>query len=163
MNNFRFCTLSRAPLLFLSCVAALPALAHADTDACTVLTSAQVGNVVGVSVAAGTHVTPTFVRTCTWEASGSSSVKYVTLYLQTVEAYDGGKRVAFQMGAAAKGAAFKPVAVGDDGYYFVAGDQVGLLVKKGGVSFKVAVYAGLPVEQKEAMELKLARDVVAKL
>ena len=56
-----------------------------------------------------------------------------------------------------------PASVGDDGYYFVVGSQVGLLVKKGRVAFKVAVYATLPVQQKEAMELKLARDVLAKL
>ena len=62
-----------------------------------------------------------------------------------------------------KGAAMTPASVGDDGYYFVVGSQVGLLVKKGRVAFKVAVYATLPVQQKEAMELKLARDVLAKL
>ena len=46
---------------------------------------------------------------------------------------------------------------------YVAGDQVALFVKKGAVSFKVAVYARIPAEEKEAMELKLAREVVAKL
>jgi hypothetical protein len=53
--------------------------------------------------------------------------------------------------------------VGEDAYYLVTGDQVGLLVKKGGSSFKVAVYATLPVDQKEAIELALAKEVVAKL
>jgi hypothetical protein len=53
--------------------------------------------------------------------------------------------------------------VGDDAYYFVTGDQAGLLVKKGAVSFKVAVYAKISLEEKEAMELKLAKEVVAKL
>lgn len=163
MNTFRTRALRSATFLLSLCVATLPSVARADTDACMVLTTAQVGRAVGVPVAAGTHVTPTFVRTCTWDASASSSVKYVTLYLQTVAAYDGGKRMASQMGTVVAGAAFKSAAVGDDGYYFVAADQVGLLVKKGIVSFKVAVYAKLPVAQKEAMELSLAKDVLAKL
>jgi hypothetical protein len=135
--------------------------AQADTDACTVLTPAQVGAAVGVSVAAGQHVTPTFVKTCTWTPSGNSAVKSVTLLLQTATSYDGGKNMASQMAAA--GAAMKPAGVGDDSYYFVAGDQVGLLAKKGSLAFKVAVYATLPVANKEAMELALAKAVLAKL
>ena len=83
----------------------------------------------------------------------------MTLFLQTTAAYDGGKQMAIRMSASA----VKPASVGDDAYYFVAGDQVGLLVKKGSVSFKVAVYATLPVERKEAMELALAKEVLAKL
>jgi hypothetical protein len=142
---------------------ALPSTARAETDACTVLTPAQIGSAVGVPVSEGQHVTPTFVKTCTWTASGSSKVKAVTLYLQTAASYDGGKQMAGQMAASAKGAAFKPASVGDDGYYFVAGDQVGLLVKKGGVSFKVAIYATLPVDTKEAMEMTLAKQALAKL
>ena len=145
------------------CAAAVPSAAHADTDACTLLTPAQVGAAVGVSVSAGEHVTPTFVRTCTWSPSGSSPVKAVTLNLQTAAVYDGGKRTANQMAAMGKGGAVKAASVGEDAYYFVAGDQVGLLVKKGGTSFKVAVYAKLPVAKKEAIELTLAKQVLAKL
>lgn len=37
------------------------------------------------------------------------------------------------------------------------------MVKKGNVSFKVAVYAKLPPDKTEAMELTLAKDAVAKL
>lgn len=146
------------------CVAALPLMAHAETDACTLLTPAQVGAVVGSAVSDGTHVTPTFVKTCTWTPSGKSKVGSVTLNLQTAAFYDGGKRQATMAAlAAGQGAAVKPAGVGDDAYYFVTGDQAGLFVKKGGVSFKVAVYAKLPVDEKEAMELKLARQVAAKL
>jgi len=161
MSTFRlgaFCAVS-----FWLCAATMPSAARADTDACTLLTPAQVGAAVGVSVADGKHVTPTYVKTCTWVASGNSNVKSVTLFLQTAAAYDGGKQMARQMAAAGKGGAVKPASVGEDGYYFVAGDQVGLLVKKGGVSFKVAVYATLPVDKKEAMELTLAKEVLAKL
>jgi len=148
---------------FWMCAAAMPSAARADTDACKVLTPAQVGAAVGVPVTDGKHVTPTYVKTCTWNGSGSSKVRAVTLYLQTAAAYDGGKRMASQMATAGKGASVIPASVGEDGYYFVAGDQVGLLVKKGSISFKVAVYATLPVDKKEAMELTLAKEALAKL
>jgi hypothetical protein len=161
MSTFRLGALWAAA--FGLCAAAMPSAAQADTDACTLLTPAQVGAAVGVSVADGKHVTPTYVKTCTWTASGNSSVKFVTLYLQTSAAYDGGKQTARQMAAASKGNVVKPASVGEDGYYFVTGDQVGLLVKKGGISFKVTVYATLPVDKKEAMELTLAKEVLAKL
>jgi hypothetical protein len=144
-------------------IAAIPSIAHAETDACTLLTAAQVGAVVGTTVGEGAHVTPTFVKTCTWTPSAKSKVAAVTLNVQTAAFYDGGKRQATMAAAmGGKDAAMKPASVGDDAYYFVTGDQVGLLVKKGAVSFKVAVYAKLPVEEKEAMELKLAKQVPAK-
>jgi hypothetical protein len=161
MGTFRLRALSGVP--FWLCAAAMATAAQADTDACTVLTPAQVGVAVGVPVAAGQHVTPTFVKTCTWTPSGDSAVKSVTLFLQTATSYDGGKNMASQMAAAAAGAAMKPAGVGDDSYYFVAGDQVGLLAKKGSLAFKVAVYATLPIANKEAMELALAKAVLAKL
>jgi hypothetical protein len=161
MSTYRLGALCAASFCLIAM--AMPSAARADTDACTILTPAQVGAAVGVPVADGKHVTPTYVKTCTWNASSGSKVKFVTLYLQTAAAYDGGKQMASQMVAGRKGAAVKPASVGDDGYYFVAGEQVGLLVKKGGASFKVTVYATLPVAKKEAMELTLAKEALAKL
>jgi len=146
------------------CVAALPLMARAETDACSLLTPAQVGAVVGGAVSNGTHVTPTFVKTCTWTPSAKSKLGAVTLNLQTAAFYDAGKgQIAMAAAAVGKGAEVKPAGIGDDAYYYVTGDQAALFVKKGAVSFKVAVYAKLPVEEKEAMEFKLAREVVAKL
>ena len=89
-------------------------------------------------------------------------MKTVTRCLQSATEYDKGKQMASQMAAMGSHASMKPASVGDDAYYFVAGDQVGLLVKKGDISFKVAVYATLPVNRKEAMELTLANNVLAK-
>ncbi len=144
-------------------VAALPLIARAETDACSLLTTAQVTAVVG-AVSDGTHVTPNFVKTCTWTPSGASKISSVTLNLQTAAFYDGGKRQAtMAVAAGAKGTGTKPASVGDDAYYFITGDQSVLFVKKGANSFKVAVYAKIPLEEKEAMELKLAKDVLAKL
>ena len=146
------------------CAAILPVLAHAETDACTLATPAQVAAAVGEAVSAGAHVTPTFVKTCTWTPSGKSKVASVTLNVQTAAFHDGAKRQAAMASAVAgKGAGMKPASVGDDAYYFVTGEQAALFVKKGAFSFKVAVYARLPAEEKEAMELELAKSVAAKL
>ena len=146
------------------CAAVLPLMAHAETDACTLLTSVQVAAVVGGPVSDGTHVTPTFVKTCTWTPSDKSKFAAVTLNLQTAAFYDGGKQqVTTAAAAVGGGTEIKPASVGDDAYYFVIADQTALFVKKGAVSFKVAVYAKIPAEEKEAMELKLAKEVVAKL
>ncbi len=161
MSTFRFGALCAVP--FWLCAAAVPFSAQAETDACTLLTSAQVGDAVGASVGDGQHVTPTFVKTCTWTPSGKSNVKAVTINLQKAEAYDRGKQMALMMAGAVKGSEVKPASVGEEGYYFVTGNQVGLLVKKGSTSFKVAVYATLSVDKKEAMELTLAKNALSKL
>lgn len=141
----------------------LASVARAETDSCALLTAARVGAAVGVPVGDGQHVIATSLKTCTWTPTRSSEVKAVTLFLQPAAAYDSGKQMANQMAAAVKGGAVTPASVGDDGYFFVTGDQVGLLVKKGANSFKVTVYAQLPVDKKEAIELALAKEVAAKI
>lgn len=164
MSACRLSVLWTVPLCL--CATALPSIARAETDACTMLTQAEIASAVGVPVVAGSHVTPTYVKTCVWNpAAAGSAIKSVTIFVQTAAAYDSGKQqiTAARMAAGANGTSIKAAAAGDDGYYFVAGDQVGLLVKKGSLSFKVTVYATLPVEKKEAMELNLAKTVVAKL
>lgn len=162
MSTLRFGILCAVP--FWLAGAASPATAQADSDACLVLTAAQVGAAVGTPVADGQHVTPTFTRTCTWTASGKSDVTAVTLYLQTAAAFDGGKKMAAMMAGASGGKGkVQSGGIGDDSYYFVAGTQVGLLVKKESLSFKVTVYATLPVDKKEAMELTLAKEALARL
>ena len=140
-----------------------PLAAHAETDACTLATPEQVSAAIHVTVGAGAHVTPTFVKTCTWTPTGSSSIRAVTVNLQTAAFYDGAKQMAIKAAAAVPAAKIKPASVGDDGYYDVAGQMVTLLFKKGGSSVKVAVYATMPVEQIEAMELSIAKQVAAKL
>jgi hypothetical protein len=142
-------------------VSAIASPTRADTDACALLSAAQVSAAVGFPVATGTHVTPTFLKTCTWTGSNSAGAQFVTLNLQTGAFFDGAKKQAGLVAAA--GGAVKPAGVGDDSYYVVQGTQVMLWVKKGGGAFKVAVYKQIPVDQKEGMELALAKQVVAKL
>src|SRR5262249_54374239 len=109
----------------------------------------------------GTHVTPTFLKTCTWTGSNSAGAQFVTLNLQTGAFFDGAKRQAAMLAGA--GGAMKPAGVGDDSFYAIAGTQVSLWVKKGGNAFKMTVYKQIAPEQKEGMELALAKQVAAKL
>ncbi len=147
--------------LCVACAALSVSAAKAETDACALLTAAQVSAAVGFPVSQGTHVTPTFLKTCTWTGSNSSGAQFVTLNLQTAAFFDGAKRQAGLVAAA--GGSVKSAGVSDDSYYLVQGTQVMLWVKKGGGAFKLAVYKQIPVEQKEKMELTLSRQVVQKL
>jgi hypothetical protein len=141
----------------------VPLAAHAETDACTLVTSAQVSAAVGVAVGAGAHVTPTFVKTCTWTPTASSSIRAVTVNLQTAAFYDGGKQMATKTAAASPTAKMKSASVGDEGYYLIEGEIAMLFFKKGNSSIKVAVYAKMPVDEIAAMELAIAKQVATKL
>jgi hypothetical protein len=153
-----------APLLFAVSVSGtglIPAAVAAPAgDACALITPAQVGAALGVSVGAGSYVTPTYKRTCTWTATTSGG-GYVTLLLQDVSGFEGGKRLAL---VGAKNMSLTSISgVGDDAYYLAVGDQVGLIVKKGNAAFKVAVYAHIALDSKEAKEKTLALNVLAGL
>jgi hypothetical protein len=130
-------------------------------DACSVLTPAQVSATVNVPVGAGTYVMPTVKKTCTWTATGSAAVgvKFVTVLLQSLDAYQGGKA----MGQMKNVTVTRASGVGDEAYYLAVGVNVGLIVKRGSTAFKVAVYGGIPLEKKEALEKALALLVVPKL
>ena len=159
----RWCCSGRSALWLCLCASLAPLAARAETDACTLVTAAQVGAAIHVAVGAGTHVMPTFVKTCTWTPTASSSVRAVTVNLQTAAFYDGAKQMAVKAAATLPAAKVKPASVGDDAYYDVAGEMVTLLFKKGSGSVKVAVYAKMSADEIEAMELTIARQVAAKL
>jgi hypothetical protein len=129
-------------------------------DACALLTPAQVGAALGAPVGAGSYITPTSKKTCTWNSTTSDG-GYVTLMLQDLAGFEGGK----QLGQSASNdlSVTSISGVGDDAYYLALGGQVGLIVKKGNVAFKVAVYAHVTVESKEAKEKTLAQQVLAGL
>ena len=141
--------------------AAPTANAAPPDDACSLLTDAQVSTALSVSVGPGSHQIPTFKKTCTWNATGdvAKGAKNVTLMLEGLDAYQAGK-VTRQM----KTMSVTPASgIGDDAYYSAMGSNVGLIVKKGKVAFKIAVYGTLPIEKKRAMEKTLAQQVVSKL
>lgn len=127
-------------------------------DACAILTTAQVSAAIGVAAGDGTYVIPTFKKTCTWTVANSAGgIRFVTLNLQGVDQFAGGK-------GGMNAAYLTPVGgIGDDAYYLGAGSTEGLFVKKGQRAFKLAVYTTLPLEKKRAMEKELAQQVLAKL
>src|ERR1700733_688748 len=76
-------------------IATAPAVnAGPADDACSLLTQAQVGAALGRAVGAGSYQTPTFKRTCTWNATGNApkGAKYVALMVEGTDAYLAGKR-----------------------------------------------------------------------
>ena len=148
---------SLAIALSVVCMAPLANTAPPD-DACSLITQAQVSAALGASVAAGAYAAPTFTKTCTWNAT-TNGAGYVTLKLEGLDEYQGGK----QIGQMKSVSVTSISGIGDDAYYLAVGGNVGLIVKKGNVAFKVAVYAHLPLEQKQAMEKTLAQHVVSKL
>jgi hypothetical protein len=130
------------------------ALAQSSSDACSLLTQAQVSSAVGAQVGAGAYVMPTFKATCTWTAPG----KIVTLMTESTSAYQSGKTP------------ISPVmqivpapGIGDDAYYVVENTIVMLFTKKGTVAFKTSIYSKLPIATLESMESKLAQQVASEL
>jgi len=131
----------------------------AANDACTLLTAADVSAALGTRANSGQPVTPTDHKVCTWKAADGQS--WVTLMLQPASAFDGGLRL-----AGYSNGKLKPVQVaglGEGAYFLPIGDQVGLMVKKGAVAFKIAVYHHGPIGPKEAAERALAGKVVGRL
>ena len=143
-------------------------------DSCKLLAQVQVTEALGVPMGAGSHVPPTFLKTCTWApASGATpNVKYVTVSYQSADSFGATKKLAEQTEAAMKAQGDKDASqmtnasasgIGDDAFYTTMGGYTGLLVKKGNTAFKVAIYATLPVEKLKAMEKTLALAVLSKL
>ncbi len=131
-------------------VTTLPAKAAPPENACAVLTADQISRAIGAPVGNGSYVTPTFKKSCTWTAPE----KIVTLSFQNLQMYDAGKRTSLAT----------PVSgIGEDAYFLGVGSTIGLIVKKGSVAFKVAVYAKIPPKQSRAMERALAEQVLSKL
>lgn len=149
---------SRVIALLIFGAAATPlANAAPPDDACSLLTSAQVGAALGVPVGAGTYVTPTFKKTCTWNAATSGG-GIVTLNLQSLDQYEAAKKSASYGNSVA---ATSIGGLGDEAYYFGTDALVSLIAKKGSVAIKVAVYAHIPVEKRQAAEKTLASQVLS--
>ncbi len=151
--------ISLVPLLaaiLIFATAAAPSAAAQPDDACALLTPAQVTAAIGVTVGAGTYITPEFKKTCTWKLADGTPI--VTLLIQAASGFEGGKI----WGAKAP---ITPVSgVGEDAYYLAVGTAVGLIVKKSGISYKVTLYGRqYSMEHKQAIEKTLALQVASRL
>lgn len=154
-------------ILVLMVAGAAPcAVVAAATDACALLSQAQLSAAFGVSMDAGKYVTPQFTRTCTWAPSSgpTAAIKYFTLYLQAADGFDAGKNV-MRLAQAKGGAAVTSLSgVGDDAYFASFGSTItSLFVKKGDVAFKLTLYGATAPEKATALENALALQVLSKL
>jgi hypothetical protein len=148
-----------AALIICAAMTASVDAAPPTDDACSLLTTAQVSAGLGVPMGAGTYITPTFKKTCTWTAT-SNGGGTVTLNLQSLDQYEGGRKLA----SYGKSVSSTSIAgIGDDAYYSGTDKLISLVVKKGSVAFKVAVYAHLPLDEQRAVEKALALQVAALL
>ncbi|MGA8087170.1 MAG: hypothetical protein WCA10_07680 [Terracidiphilus sp.] len=130
----------------------MPAFAAPPTDACSLLTAAEVSSSLGSPVAKGTYDMPGFTKTCTWTIPTGGAV---TLQLQTLDFFNAGK------GALASSERTSASGVGDEAYYLVMGS---LDVRKGSTAFKVSVYTSeFGMDQRKAIEKSIAQRVLAKL
>jgi len=142
------------------------AQAAPPTDACSLLTSAEVSAVLGVSVGAGEKIVPTSAAVCGWEVPGEKSLdrKRVVLSIYTQM----GSRTPRQRFETAKtpmqGITKEPVSgVGDDAFFATTpGLGSGLIFRKGDAAFDLRVY-GFPVDQLKEKDKALAQKVLGRL
>ena len=146
---------------------AAPAMPPASpTDACSLLTQAQVSAALGVTVSAGQKLMPNTPSICGWEVPGETGVKrkrvMVSIYtpighLTPADRFNNAK-------TPVKGITKTPVSgVGDDAIYATTpGLGTGLIFKKGASAFDVRVY-GFTDDQVKEKEKTLALEIIAKL
>jgi hypothetical protein len=163
--KFRIVLIATAVVLF-AAGAARTTFAAPPTDACSLLTSAQVTAVLGVPVGAGEKIVPNSTAMCGWEVPGQKAFdrKRVVLSIYTqmgsltpIQRFNNAK-------IPIKGITKVPVSgVGDDAIFATTpGLGTGLIFRKGDAAFDLRVY-GFSVDQLEAKEKALAADVIAKL
>jgi hypothetical protein len=136
-------------------LAGSPTAYAAPTDACSLLSVAQVSAVLGIQVVTDT---PDPKKLCSWHAPGPPAGKLAGLTLWNPNAFPTPDR-------ALPGFVIIPVkGIGDDAAYTGTkeGGAYKLFVKKGSVVFSVTV-TGLPLEQTKEKEKTLALEALAKL
>jgi hypothetical protein len=139
----------------LALAGARPAYAAPRTDACVLVTPAQVSAVLGVTVGPGEHIVPSSTTLCGFGSAGAT--KRVVVAILTTMMFAGEKHPLAGIKEETLGG------VGDDAHYMTTrGFGTGLSVLKGGFAFKIRVY-GFAVEQIQAKEKTLAQEVLAKL
>jgi len=143
-------------------IALSPAKAAPPTDACALLTQAQVSSVLGTSVEAGQRLAPSQPSLCAW---GKAFGKRVVLSIYTqmgsmtpVQRFNNAKNTPV------KGIIKTPVSgIGDDALYMTTpGLGTGLFFRKGSAAFDLRVY-GFPLDQLKEKEKTLALDILGKL
>jgi hypothetical protein len=155
--------------------AATPSASAAPPDdACSLLTQAQVGTVLGAPVVPGTHLNSTDSKSCMWSQANAPAMgrKSVAISLSTAEVYKNSKALMERTQAAMKEEkdedagqlTITPVTgIGDEAYYGSMGSHPKFNVKKGNLSFSVEIFGDFPPDKSKAMEKTLAVQILSKL
>ena len=129
------------------------AQAAPPTDACALVTPAQVGAVLGFTVGAGEHIVPSSTTLCGF--GSDTAMKRVVTAIIKVTMFTN-EKTPFK-GITKESAS----GIGDEAHYITTpGFGTGLSVRKGNFAFKVRVY-GFPLEQIKAKEKALALNALA--
>jgi hypothetical protein len=139
-------------------------------DACALLTDTQVDAVLGVSVSAGSHPTPTSLKLCSWAEANAPMMgrKSVRVALKTAADFEGMKKLRAQAKAMAEQEkdedagqmSLTPASgIGDEAYFTPT-----LWVKKGNVAFELFITGlDLPTDQVRVKLKTLALQILSKL
>lgn len=158
-------------LLFFASATVPTANAAPPSNACSLLTKAQITAVVGVTMADGSHPAG-FSKMCVWssasgKAQGSASV---TLNIESAASYQAAKSMLQAIVNSPKNQSAKQSitmtqvnGLGDDALFSSVGSYSKLIVKKGETVLQIVVYSGVNMEKKRDWEKALAADALTRL
>ena len=134
------------------------------SDACALLTVAQVSTALEVTSQAGRHISASITTSCIWSDDTAASVDHrrVTLSILRPQGFDLPRSGGAMKTAPAQG-------IGDDAYYIFYGSaSPQLMVRKGSVSFSVRILNGFKfkpftLEEEKSKEATLAQAALKAL
>ncbi len=147
-----------ATLLLLGCRSSTPTAATPVTDACAVLTPAEIGAVLGIPIDPGQHIPKTSTIMCGWPKAGVTGESVVMLNFTTPDYFekerDPHPRITM---TPAPG-------IGDDAYYITSQFGTSLFIKKGNTVIGFAIRDNtIPSTQLMEKERALGLKAVTRL
>jgi hypothetical protein len=137
-----------------------------DSDACALLTAAEVSKALGVTSLPGERVIPASPKMCTWSDDAQHDINHRRVTVSIVGA------AGFQVGKSSKRITIEPVSgIGDEAYYEIPGsgkESPFLFVRKGSAAFSIRVLNGLKLkaftlQEEKDKESDLAKAAVSRL
>ena len=169
MLSLRPLSAALSAALVFSAAAATPVARYveasaAPTDACAMLTLAQVSAALEATSQAGKHISATITTSCIWSDDTAASIDHrrVTLSILHPQSFDLPRSTGAMKTAPAQG-------IGDDAYYVLYGkESPQLMVRKGGVQFSIRILNGFKFkpftfEQEQSKEATLAQAALKAL
>jgi len=142
------------------------ARAHADPDACALLTETDVSAALEVKSLAGTHLVQSSTKVCSWSDVAGNDINHrrVILSVTSASAFNALKSQTGIM-------TMEPVSgIGDDAFYEIpkSSESPFLYVRKGDVAFSVRILNGLKLkaftrDEEKTKEAALAKAAAGRL